>query len=255
MQLFFKKYGAQGKPILILHGLFGMSDNWHNISKKLSETNIVYALDLRNHGHSPHSDHMNYDVMAEDIIEFMNHEKLEKIILIGHSMGGKTAMMFANKYPEKIEKLIVVDIAPKAYQQGHRVYFDAMKKINFKASGRKEIETELAKSIMDKGELLFLLKNLYRKENSQFGLKINLEALENNYPEIIGGIKFTKPIEIPTLFIKGENSNYISIDDKEKIEHDFLNVQFATVPKAGHWVHAENPEGFLKVVNEFLYSN
>lgn len=252
MQLYFKKYGTTGKPLIILHGLFGMSDNWHNIARKLSETNVVYTLDQRNHGQSPHSDIMNYSVMADDIWEFMRGENLTNAILTGHSMGGKSAMAFANKYPEKTEKLIVVDIAPKAYKPGHQVYFEAMKNINFKASGRKEIEDQLAQEITDKGEMLFLLKNLYRTENGEFGLKINLEAIEKNYSEIIGKIEFKKPIEIPTLFIKGQNSNYILESDKEDIKQSFSNVTFATVPNAAHWVHAENAEGFLKVVNEFI---
>ena len=168
MQLYFKKYGTEGKTLIILHGLFGMSDNWHNIARKLSETNIVYTIDQRNHGQSPHSSALNYNVMADDVWEMMNIENIGEAIIIGHSMGGKTAMAFANKYPDKTEKLIVVDIAPKAYMPGHIIYFDAMKTINFKATGRKEIEDQLAKSITDKGEMLFLLKNLYRKENGEF---------------------------------------------------------------------------------------
>ena len=221
LQLYFKKYGTAGKPLIILHGLFGMSDNWHNIARKLSEINTVYTLDQRNHGQSPHSGTMNYGVMADDIWEFMNAENLGEAILIGHSMGGKTAMMFAHKYPDKTEKLIVVDIAPKTYKPGHQVYFDAMKEIDFKASGRKEIEEQLAEKITDKAEMLFLLKNLYRKDDGEFGLKINLKAIENNYQEIIGEIEFNKPLDIPTLFIKGENSNYISEKDKENIKQKF----------------------------------
>ncbi len=252
MQLYFKKYGTEGKTLIILHGLFGMSDNWHNIARKLSETNIVYTIDQRNHGQSPHSSVMNYNVMSDDVWEMMNIENIGEAIIIGHSMGGKTAMAFANKYPDKTEKLIVVDIAPKAYMPGHIIYFDAMKTINFKASGRKEIEDQLAKSITDKGEMLFLLKNLYRKENGEFGLKINLEAIENNYEEIIGEVVFNKPLNTPTLFIKGQNSNYITENDKILIPQNFTKVSFITISNAGHWVHAENPEDFLMAINEFL---
>ncbi len=252
MQLYFKKYGTEGKTLIILHGLFGMSDNWHNIARKLSETNIVYTIDQRNHGQSPHSSALNYNVMADDVWEMMNIENIGEAIIIGHSMGGKTAMAFANKYPDKTEKLIVVDIAPKAYMPGHIIYFDAMKTINFKATGRKEIEDQLAKSITDKGEMLFLLKNLYRKENGEFGLKINLEAIENNYEEIIGEVIFNKPLNTPTLFIKGQNSNYITENDKILIPQNFTKVSFITISNAGHWVHAENPEDFLMAINEFL---
>lgn len=252
MQLYFKKYGTEGKTLIILHGLFGMSDNWHNIARKLSETNIVYTIDQRNHGQSPHSSALNYNVMADDVWELMNTENIDEAIIIGHSMGGKTAMAFANKYPDKTEKLIVVDIAPKAYMPGHIIYFDAMKTINIKASGRKEIEDQLAKSITDKGEMLFLLKNIYRKENGEFGLKINLEAIENNYEEIIGEVIFNKPLNTPTLFIKGQNSNYITENDKILIPQNFTKVSFITISNAGHWVHAENPEDFLMAINEFL---
>ena len=252
MQLYFKKYGTEGKTLIILHGLFGMSDNWHNIARKLSETNIVYTIDQRNHGQSPHSSALNYNVMADDVWEMMNIENIGEAIIIGHSMGGKTAMAFANKYPDKTEKLIVVDIAPKAYMPGHIIYFDAMKTINFKATGRKEIEDQLAKSITDKGEMLFLLKNLYRKENGEFALKINLEAIENNYEEIIGEVIFNKPLNTPTLFIKGQNSNYITENDKILIPQNFTKVSFITISNAGHWVHAENPEDFLMAINEFL---
>jgi len=252
MQLYFKKYGNEGKPVIILHGLFGMSDNWHNIAKILSETNIVYAVDQRNHGQSPHSPEMNYKLMAADIWELMNHEGLQSAIVIGHSMGGKTAMEFARLYPEKTEKLIVVDISPKKYDPGHTIYFDAMKGINFKASNRKEIEEQLAGSITDKGEMLFLLKNLYRKDSGEYGLKLNLEAIEANYSEISGSLQFNSPIQVPALFIKGGNSNYISPDDEVKIKEDFKDVRFVTIPDAGHWVHADNPVAFLSEVNKFI---
>jgi len=255
MQLFFKKYGEAGNPILILHGLFGMSDNWHNMARRLSLTHTVYCLDLRNHGQSPHSALMNYKVMADDIWEFMNLENMNQCIIIGHSMGGKLAMEFANKYPEKIKKLMVVDIAPKAYKPGHIIYFEAMKSINYLAASRKEIEDNMAQKITDKGEMLFLLKNLYRKENGMFGLKINLEAIENNYAQIIGEILFTKPISVPTLFIKGEKSHYITDADIENIKINFTQVSFETIANAGHWVHAENFEGFLSAVNHFLQKN
>ena len=252
MGLFYKKYGTTGTPLFILHGLFGMSDNWHNVAKYLAENYMVYTIDLRNHGQSPHVSEMNYSLMSEDINNLLEEEQLAKVILMVHSMGGKVAMQFAVNYPEKLYKLIVVDIAPKRYAEGHKKYFEAMKSINFKAGGRKEIETELAKSIKDQGELLFLLKNLYRKEDNSYGLKLNLGVIEANYQEIIGGIKFVKTITVPTCFIKGERSSYIVEADENEIRKYFEDVRIVTVPNAGHWVHAENMSGFLTALEGFL---
>jgi len=252
MHLYFKKYGDAGLPIIILHGLFGMSDNWHNIARKLSETYTVYTFDQRNHGQSPHSAKMNFGLMADDVWETLVTENIDSAILIGHSMGGKTAMKFADKYPLKTRKLVVVDIAPKAYPAGHQKYFDALKSINLNSESRKEIEEQLASKIENQGELLFLLKNLYRKEEGGFGLKVNVEAIENNYPEIIAPLVFDKPIAIPTCFIKGALSNYIRLEDEVDIKKQCSEVSFRTIPNAGHWVHADNPTEFLNQLLSFL---
>jgi len=254
MGLYFKKYGDTGTPLIILHGLFGMSDNWHNVAKNLSENYTVYAVDLRNHGQSPHISEMNYAVMALDIKNLMEQEQVAKAVLIGHSMGGKVAMQFAAHYPEMLDKLVVVDIAPKSYKAGHKKYFEAMKSIDFNAGGRKEIEMELAKKIDDQGELLFLLKNLYRKEDNSYGLKLNLDVIEANYSEIIGDLTFDKPVKVATCFIKGERSSYILDEDEKEIRKYFEDVKIVTVANAGHWVHAENMPGFLEALEGFLKS-
>jgi len=252
MPLFFKKYGNEGTPLIILHGLFGMSDNWHNAAKELSSNFIVYTLDLRNHGQSPHLPAMNYTLMAEDVNDFMDEEHISKAIIVGHSMGGKAAIQFAMMFPERLLNLVVVDIAPKTYPAGHSKYFDAMRSINFNASGRKEIETDLSAKIPDQGELLFILKNLYRKEDNSYGLKLNLVAIESNYHEIIGGIDIETPINTPTCFIKGERSRYILPEDETMIKNQFTNVHFISVANAGHWVHAENMPGFLDALRSCL---
>lgn len=254
MQLYFKKYGDSGQPIVILHGLFGMSDNWHNIARKLSETYVVYTIDQRNHGQSAHSSKMNFSLMADDVWETMESQNIDSAILIGHSMGGKTAMKFVDKYPSKISKLVVIDIAPKAYPAGHQIYFDALKSINFNAESRKEIEEQLAKQITNYGELLFLLKNLYRKEEGGFGLKVNVEGIEHNYSEIIAPLEFNHLITTPTCFISGALSKYIRLEDEEDIKKQFSNVCFRSVPEAGHWVHADNPTLFLDELLNFLTS-
>lgn len=250
--LFYRKYGENKTPLIILHGLFGMSDNWHNIAKILSEHFTVYTLDLRNHGNSPHSAEMNYKVMAEDINNFMLSEEISKAYLLGHSMGGKTAIMFANLYPEKILKMIVVDITPKKYTKSHIKYIDAMQNINFNANSRKEIEEELSSKISNRDELLFILKNLERDTNNKFRLKLNIDSLEKNYENLISEIEIFNNINVPTLFVKGENSSYISNEDEFFINQKFNSVKFKNIKKAGHWVHAENPLDFLTETLSFL---
>lgn len=251
MHLFSKKYGESGSNILILHGLFGMSDNWHNVAKSLSEQHVVYTLDLRNHGQSPHTSEMSLDLMAADVLQLMDEENIKECTLIGHSMGGKVSMRFAQMYPEKLHKLIVADIAPRAYPAGHSKYFEAMRSIRLDAPGRKEIEQELAQKIPHQGELLFLLKNLYRRADNQFALKLNLDAIEQHYSNLIGAIP-DQLVYVPTCFIKGEWSNYITEADEIIIRNLFKRVEIRTVPNAGHWVHAENMSGFLFAVTGFM---
>ena len=254
LQLYYKKYGTVGQPIVILHGLLGMGDNWLSIAQKLAQNHILYVVDQRNHGKSFHSDGMNYELMAQDVHNLMTHEALENVILIGHSMGGKTAMMFANLYPHTLLKLIIVDIAPKQYRASHQHYFDAIKQINLHATSRKEIEDKLVQTIQNKDEVLFLLKNLYRTESGDFGIRFNLNAIENNYMEIVKAIKFNSPIDIPTLFVKGHASDYILDGDCESIKSHFLNATFETIENSGHWVHADNPIGFLTCITKFINS-
>ena len=252
VKLFFRKYGEGKSPLIILHGLFGMSDNWHNMAKNLSEYFTIYALDLRNHGNSPHTAEMNYKVMAEDVKNFMDNEKIDKANIIGHSMGGKVGMFFANLYPEKIIRMIIADISPRQYKPSHLKYIEAIKRINFNSNSRKEIEDDLSKTITNRNELLFILKNLVRLENNSFGLKINLNSLDKNYTELTGAIEFDKKITSPVLFMKGENSDYINSDDEKLITENFENVKFVTIRNAGHWIHAENPQDFLKETLAFL---
>lgn len=229
-----------------------MSDNWHNIAKRLSERFSVYTVDLRNHGNSPHSPIMNYNVMAEDLKLLLETENISKAYIIGHSMGGKAAMKFADMYPEKIIKMIIADISPKRYTANHAKYIEALKQINFNSATRKEIEDKLAEKIINRNELLFILKNLERDEINKFKLKLNLSAIENNYEELINAIEFSKIITTPVLFMKGENSDYILSDDEKLIYTYFSNAQIKTVKNAGHWIHAENHEDFLLVTSAFF---
>jgi esterase len=253
MQLFYKQYGTTGTPLFILHGIFGMLDNWHNIAKKLSEHYTVYTIDARNHGQSPHSDESGYQVMAEDVIALANHLHIHQFILMGHSMGGKTALWAANQYPERILKLIAVDIAPKRYKPGHVAYFKAFEEINWSSfTTRKEIDEALMAYESNMGVRLFLAKNIERNEAGTFSVKANIPALKNAYDEIIGELHFTSVYESETLFILGANSHYLNEDDKPYILEYFPKAQFVSIPNAGHWVHADNPLAFIAALEAFL---
>ncbi len=253
MKLFYKQYGTTGQPIFILHGIFGMLDNWHNIAKKLGEKYTTYNIDARNHGQSPHSDEMGFQLMAEDLIELADDLGIDKFILMGHSMGGKTAMWAAHQFPKRIEKLIVVDIAPKAYKPGHAPYFKAFEEINWNTlTNRKEVDEALMAYESDLGVRLFLAKNIERNDKGTFTVKSNIPAIKNAYEEIIDGLKFTNIYNGSALFISGEKSKYLSDDDKPYILQFFPKSEFISIPNAGHWVHADNPEGFINELLNFL---
>jgi esterase len=253
MQLHYKQYGDSGKPVFILHGIFGMLDNWHLIAKALSNSYTVYTIDARNHGQSPHSEGMSYQLMAEDTIALADSLGIDEFILIGHSMGGKTAMWTAHQFPARIEKLIIVDIAPKAYKPGHAQYFKAFEEIDWSGlNSRKEVDDALAAYEADAGVRLFLAKNIDRNAEGGFSVKSNMKALQESYPEITGGLEFTRPYEGPSLFITGEKSRYLKEEDKPYIDKYFPDAEYAIVSNAGHWVHADNPVAFTEKVLEFL---
>ncbi|TAF73600.1 MAG: alpha/beta fold hydrolase [Bacteroidetes bacterium] len=252
MHLYFRKLGT-GKPIVILHGLFGSSDNWLTVSKAFSEKYEVFLIDLRNHGQSPHTESHTYEEMAEDLVQFLVQNNLEKIILIGHSMGGKTAMAFAQKYPQKIEKLIIVDISPRYYPPHHQRELDALHSLDLsKLQNRQEADEIMAKSIPELGVRQFLLKNLYRTEDGIFKWRMNLPVLTTQINRIGEESLKNSSISVPTLFLRGENSNYISENDIKLIQTIFTNAQTTTILNAGHWIQAEQPKAFQDVVFNFL---
>jgi esterase len=252
INLNYKEFG-QGEPIVILHGLFGTLDNWQTIAKQLAENNSVYIIDQRNHGRSPHFDDINYQLLAEDLRHFMESNWMYNAIIVGHSMGGKTAMQFAFENPEMVKKLIVIDIAPKAYSGGHEVIMETLVGLDLDAyTDRKMVENEIAKKIPEVGVRQFLLKNLTRDDESgKFEWKMNLKAIQNNYDKIIGNIE-NGFFEGETLFVKGANSDYIKEEDMSDIEKKFPNSTIKTIKNAGHWVHAEQPKLLLEQINAFL---
>jgi esterase len=254
MQLFFRKIGETGPPIVILHGVFGSADNWATIQKHIAEAGYTsYALDARNHGRSPWSDDFSYEIMADDLMKFVDSQVLINPIIIGHSMGGKVAMQFAMKYPEAFSKLIVVDIAPKFYPSHHGHILQAFNLIDLTLyNSRNEVDAEFAKFVPDFGERQFLMKNLGRNENNAFEWKINVPVLSREIYQIGGEMTDVKTVVKPTLFIKGERSPYIEEEDFSAIKSIFMNAQIETVEGAGHWVQAEKPKEFLEIILKFL---
>ncbi len=252
VQLHFKESG-QGKALILLHGLFGSADNWHSIAQRLAEKFQVFALDQRNHGQSPHSDEMNYALMAGDLNEFMAARGIETAFVIGHSMGGKTAMQFALQFPGRVEKLIVSDMSPRVYAPEHDKIFAALLALNLKTfPTRQKIEEALAPEIPGLNLRRFLLKNLGRDSAGGFFWKMNLRGLWENYPQLGNAISASVSFTKPTLFIRGEKSNYINETNEPLIHELFPQAEIQTIISAGHWVHADQPGEFLKCVLKFL---
>jgi pimeloyl-ACP methyl ester carboxylesterase len=252
MQLYFKESG-QGRAVILLHGLFGSADNWHHVALRLAEEFYVITLDQRNHGQSPHSEEMNYPLMADDVNEFMATRGLQTAHVIGHSMGGKTAMQFALQFPQRVEKLIVADMAPRKYLPAHEKIFAAQLALDLKSfSSRQQIEDALAPEIPNLVLRRFLLKNLGRNDAGEFFWKINLRGLSENYPRLGEPVSALVPFAKPTLFIRGEKSNYLGAADEPLICEMFPKSEIQTIAGAGHWVHADQPEEFLRLVKNFL---
>jgi pimeloyl-ACP methyl ester carboxylesterase len=251
MILFHRIYG-EGPPLVILHGLFGQSDNWATLARAWSNQFRVIIIDQRNHGQSLHDAAFSYELMADDLTETLDALNIESVQLIGHSMGGKTAMFFAQKYPQRLTKLIVADIAPRAYAPHHSEIIAALKALPLnELSDRNSADNELAKGIPDFGTRQFLLKNLYRNDAGTFSWRFNLDAISAQISEV-GKALPDEQVHLPALFIRGSKSNYITDEDQSAIAHQFSNATFATIPNAGHWLHAEQPEAFGKVVLDFL---
>lgn len=250
-----KIYGEDkaGTPLLVFHGLFGMLDNWGSFGKEFGELMPVHLIDLRNHGKSFHDDEMSLEVMVDDITNYMNAFSIPKAILLGHSLGGKVVMQFAIENPEKVEKLIVADIAPKAYPPHHQGIFKALNSVNVsQLKDRHEAEEELKKYIPEISVIQFLLKNLYWKDDKTLDWRFNLPILTEKYNNFITtGVKFGV-YNGPTLFLSGEKSNYILPQDEFSIKQQFPDSVIKKVPRAGHWVQAENPKDFSQLVRDFL---
>ena len=245
---------GEGQSFLILHGFLGMSDNWKTLGKKFSEENYqVHLIDQRNHGRSFHDDTFNYDVLVEDLKQYCDYYQLNNIVLLGHSMGGKTAMLFATTYPELVSKLIIADIAPRFYPIHHDQILEGLSSLDFNMlKSRKEADEILSHYVSDYGTRLFLLKNLYWKEKGKLGLRVNLEVLREHVEEVGEALPISHSFSGKALFLRGDKSEYIASSDETLINMQFQNSTIETIENAGHWLHAENPVAFFNIVIRFI---
>lgn len=251
MKLFHREAG-KGQPVILLHGIFGSSDNWLTQARLMSSRYHTYALDMRNHGQSPHDDVFDYPAMAADVLEFLDANHVENPVLIGHSMGGKVAMNFSLAYPDKLQKLIVVDIAPKPYDMTHYVILDGLNAIPIdRVTSRGEADAILSQFVPEPEVRQFLLKNLQRKPEGGFKWKLNLPVITENIGKIGMDLQFPGKFLKPTLFIRGSQSPYVKDDDLPRIKEVFPNAAIEALP-TGHWVPAEQPQEFVRVVEEWL---
>ena len=251
MNLHFRAVGS-GTPLLILHGLLGSLDNWSPIAQRLATHFRVFLIDLRNHGQSPHAPEFSYDEMVDDLREFLKQQRIEKAHLLGHSMGGKVAMRFAQLHPNLLNKLVVVDIAPREYPSRYAGLMEAMTAVDLaRLQRRDEVDQALSSTVPDKSLRQFLLKNLGRDAAGHLFWKPDLKSIRANYDSIRRGLPEAK-CHCPALFIRGEQSDYIQTDDVARIQQLFPLARIESVPGAGHWVHANAPERVLEVVTQFL---
>jgi pimeloyl-ACP methyl ester carboxylesterase len=255
MKLFFNRIG-EGRPLVILHGLFGLGDNWATLARRLAEEGFAcYLVDQRNHGRSPHSPDFSYELMADDLHGFLADNGLSDPVLLGHSMGGKTVIRFVQEHPGTAQKLIVVDIAPRYYPPHHQAVLAALQAVDFEqVRSRRQAEEILRNALHEEATVQFLLKNLYWKSDDRLDWRFNLEVLSRSIERVGAAMPEGAAISAPTLFVRGERSGYISAADEAEIRRRFSRVEVVTVPQAGHWVHAENPTGFLEAVLPFLRS-
>ncbi len=257
MKLFYRQFGW-GEPVIILHGVFGMSDNWVTFGRRLGEHFSVFVPDQRNHGQSPHSTSHNYYALADDILEFMDEHGLREASVVGHSMGGKVAMGVALEASRRVRKLVIIDVSPKGYplRREHLETLRAMRSVDLsRFLSRQEVETELNKVLLSDRIRYFVLKNLHRDHAGRFSWRINVDAVEENLEGISGTLPVKGIYEGPVLVIRGGDSDYISDDDKPLFSSYFPNYHMVTIPGASHWVHADMPDALFAELMVFLGAN
>ena len=251
--MLYSKIEGSGQPLLILHGFLGMSDNWKSLATQFANNFEVHTLDLRNHGRSLQSEEFSYEIMAQDIFEYCQVHDLANINIIGHSMGGKVAMLVATRHPDLVGKLIVADIGPKFYPQHHQEILAGLNAVDFSVKpSRSDVEEIMKNFIPDFGTRQFLMKNLYWVEPGQLAFRFNLAVFNHKMDEIGVALPEELVFTKPTLFIRGGNSKYILDRDFENIKKHFPDSSVETIPNVGHWLHAENPAEFYQQVTAFL---
>lgn len=251
MKLNYKVFG-EGEPLIILHGLMGMLDNWQSPAKLMQSDFKIYIVDLRNHGHSPNSDEHNYEVMSADVIELMDALGLERAHLLGHSMGGKAVMRIAEEHPDRVMKLMVGDIGPKEYPVYHQQILAGLRAVPLdQIQRRSEAEPYLEAHGVEAGTRQFLMKSLYHPERGRFDWRFNLDAIEANIERVVESVD-EMGFDGETLFIRGGNSDYILDKDWADIKTLFPHAYLETIEGAGHWLHAERPQEFVEVILDFL---
>lgn len=256
VELYYRRMGAEGAtPVVILHGLFGTSDNWGSVGKELAEPTIagappldVFLVDLRDHGRSPHTRTVSYPIMAADVHALTEKLGLKDIILVGHSMGGKAAMSFAQQWPDRLARLVVVDISPREHENHHAHIIAAMRTADLSPGRtRKEVEAHVSSLVKEPGVVQFLMKNLYWKTEEQLAWRVNVALLERELPAILAPIA-PDVVRVPTLFIRGGQSDYILREDLPAIKEQFPNSRVETIAYAGHWVHAQAPDEVVALI-------
>lgn len=252
--LLYSKIEGQGKPLLILHGFLGMSDNWKTLGTQYAALGFeVHLIDLRNHGRSFHDATFSYAVMVQDILEYCAYYGLQTISVIGHSMGGKLAMVLATQHPDLVAQLVIADIGPKYYPQHHKEILTGLNAIDFSAQPeRSQVDTQLQQYIPDFGTRQFLLKNLYWQTPGQLAFRFNLPVLTAQIEQVGTALPESAHYDLPTLFVRGGNSKYILDADWDNILTHFQLAKVETIPNAGHWLHAENPVLFYTITSKFL---
>lgn len=254
LNLNFKSYGEAGPYIIIVHGLFGMLDNWHSFSKKLSKHGFqVLSIDQRDHGRSPKTDAFNYKLLSQDLADFFLQHKIENAHLVGHSLGGKSVMQFSLQFPHHVKSQTIIDIGPKKYAPRHQAVFDALTSLDLtKIKSRKDATELLSTKLKEESVIQFLLKNLDRKVDTGYQWKMNLDLLINSYDAISSQVGTEEDFSyLPTLFVRGAKSSYILDEDMEYIASIFANAELETLD-TGHWIHAEKPDALLEVIIDFI---
>jgi esterase len=246
---------GEGEHVILIHGLFGSLENLNMVAKSLSQNYCVTSIDVRNHGNSFHQPGMDYQALAQDVINLLDKLAIENCHILGHSMGGKIAMKIALSFPERLNKLIVADIAPVKYPAHHLTIIEGLKAIDFsQVSKRKDADIQLANYVTDASVRPFLLRNIALNEQKKFQFKCNLQNIEQGYQQIMQTLNEQKDSQFngETLFIKGGNSDYILPEHQSAISRLFPKAKAKIIQGAGHWLHAEKTVAFNKIVDVFL---